>query len=332
MDHSAIIFAELAKIGRAFAKLLRYRIGMSQVATTAAPCPPGTAADLRALALDIARGTAPITLGPTARRALGQILDLQGDPALLSITALAARLEVNPSTITRLARSLGYTGFGAFQKVLLAASMAAPGAFYTRQAQAALAEAGHPSRAGAERLCRESQANIDRLLARFDAERFETAVNMISDARRVAVLGVRQMHALAGFLAYGLRMVRADVSQFDAGTLGVAQGLATLGPGDVLIVASCAPWSRTAVDAAAVAAENGIAVVALTDSADSPLVASARVALFAPHDSSYLVNSMSSFVVLGECLVNGCAAARPDTARAALAESDRMVTRLGLDC
>ena len=312
--------------------MLRYRIGMQFTPAPMHPTPPATTDDLRQMAVQITQGMAPITLGPTARRALGQILDLQGDPALLSITALAAKLDVNPSTITRLARALGYSGFGAFQKVLLAASMTPPGAFYTRQAQAALSDAGRPSVAGAERLCRESQANIDRLLARFDADRFDTAVTTICDAQRVAVLGLRQMHALAGFLAYGLRMVRDDVSQFDAGTLGVAQGLATLGPGDVLIVASCAPYSRAAVDAATVAAEKGITVIALTDSAASPLVAPAQVALFAPHESSYLCNSLSTFVVLAECLVNGCAAARPASAGTALAERDRMVTRLGLDC
>ena len=303
--------------------------------TAAAPPPhraPGTIDDLRKLAVQIAQGAAPVTLGPRARRALGRILELPGDPALLSITALAAKLEVNPSTVTRLARALGYPGFGAFQKVLLDASMVAPGAFYTRQARAALSDAGSPSRASAERLARESQANIDRLLARFDADRFDAAVTAICDAGQVAVLGLRQMHALAGLLAYGLRMVRGQVAQIDAGTLGVAQALATLGPGDVLIVASCAPWSRAAVDAATAAGEKGICVIALTDSADSPLVAMARVALFVPHDTSYLVNSLAAFVVLAECLVNGCAAARPDAARAALAERDRMVSRLGLDC
>jgi DNA-binding MurR/RpiR family transcriptional regulator len=297
----------------------------------AAPVPPATTDDLRSLALRIAQGTAPVTLGPTARRALGQILDLQGDPALLSITALAARIGVNPSTVTRLARALGYPGFGAFQKVLLSSSMTAPGAFYTRQAQAALAGAGHPSRAGAERLCRESQANIDRLLARFDPDTFDRAVAAICDARQVAVLGLRQMHALAGFLAYGLRMVRGQVSQIDAGTLGIAQALAVLGRGDVLIVASCAPWSRAAVQAATVAAEQGITVIALTDSADSPLVAPASVALFCPHETSYLSNALSTFVVHAECIVNACAAAQPDAARAALAEQDRMVSRLALD-
>jgi DNA-binding MurR/RpiR family transcriptional regulator len=295
------------------------------------PLPPATTDALRALALDIAQGTAPVRLGPTARRALGQILDLEGDPALLSITALAARLGVNPSTITRLARALGYPGFAAFQRVLLASSMTAPGAFYSRQAEAALAGAGHPSRAGAERLCRESQANIDRLLARFDPDRFDAAVAAICAAPQVAVLGLRQMHALAGFLAYGLRMLRGHVSQFDAGTLGTAQGLATLGAGDVLIVASCAPWSRAAVEAATVAAEQGATVVALTDSADSPLVPPATVALFCPHETSYLSNSLTAFVVLAECLVNACAAADPDSARAAVAERDRLVSRLALD-
>lgn len=292
--------------------------------------PPETLDALRALMVAIARGEAPISLGAKARQALGRILDLTGNPALLSITSLAEVLGVNPSTLTRLAHSLGYSGFPAFQQVLLTASMAPPGEFYSRQARAALAE-GTSTRSRAIQLCHENQANIDRFVEQFDRDAFEAAVDLIMSAPRVAVYGIRQFHAVAAFLVYGLRMIRADVALLDANSLGIAEGLAMLEKGDVLLVASCAPYSAQVVEVARTAREIGLASVALTDRASSPLVDSSRAAILVAHESSFISNSIGAFTVAAECLINACAAARPDQTRKALLERDRMIERLAIE-
>lgn len=292
--------------------------------------PPETLAELRTLMVAIARGEARINLGAKARHALGRILDLTGNPALLSITSLAEVLGVNPSTLTRLAHSLGYSGFPAFQQVLLTASMAPPGEFYSRQARAALAE-GTSTQSRAVQLCRENQANIDRFVEQFDRDAFEAAVDLIMSAPRVAVYGIRQFHAVAAFLVYGLRMIRSDVAFLDANSLGTAEGLAMLEKGDILIVASCAPYSAQVVEVARAAREIGLASVALTDRASSPLVDSSRAAILVAHESSFISNSIGAFTVAAECLINACAAARPDQTRKALLERDRMIERLGIE-
>ena len=54
--------------------------------------PPDNLQDLRALALVVARGEAGVSLGSKAGAALSRILDMAGDPALLSITSLAEKL------------------------------------------------------------------------------------------------------------------------------------------------------------------------------------------------------------------------------------------------
>lgn len=296
-----------------------------------APEPPASVEELRDLLVAVARGEAPIMLGPKARVALGRILDLQGSPLLLSITRLAEALEVNPSTLTRLARSLGYPGFVAFQAVLLSASLTRSGAFYSRQAQTALADDASGTRARAERLCRENQANIDRFVDAFDTASFEDAVARIVAAHRVVVFGMRQFHAFASFLAYGLRMVRADVSILDVSGTGAAEGLATLSPGDVLISASCAPYTSVVVEITRVARDTGLSVVAITDRASSPLVEASDVALFVPHETSFLSNSMTAFIACAECLINASAAALGEQAAAALADRDDRIARLAIE-
>jgi len=292
--------------------------------------PPETLPELRALAVAIARGEAGVSLGAKAHGALSRVLDLVGNPALLSITSLADVLGVNPSTLTRLAHSLGYSGFPAFQQVLLSASMSAPGEFYSRQARVAL-EAGATSKARAAQLCRENQANIDRFVDQFDEKAFDAAVELIMAAPRVAVYGIRQFHALAAFLVYGLGMIRSDVCLLDASNLGIAEGLAVMGERDVLITASCAPYSTQVATVAAMAKTIGLASVAITDWASSPLVDSSRAAILVGHESSFLSNSIGAFMVAGECLINACAAARPDAARKALRERERMIALLGIE-
>lgn len=291
--------------------------------------PPDSLAGLRALTVAIARGEAPVALGAKARAALGRIVDLAGSPALLSITTLAEVLQVSPSTLTRLSRSLGYSGFPALQKVLLSASMTPPGEFYSQQARAALAEG--TSRSRAVQLCRENQANIDHLIQHFDAAAFDAAVGLIVPAPRVAIHGIRQFHALAAFLVYGLRMIRSDVLLLDGSNLGSAEGLAMLDSGDVLLSVSCAPYSAQVVEVARAAREAGIGTVAMTDRVSSPLVDSSRAAILVRHESSFISNSIGAFMVAAECLINACAAARPAQTRQALLDRDRMIERLRIE-
>lgn len=292
--------------------------------------PPDNLQDLRALALMIARGETGVSLGAKARTALSRILDMVGDPALLSITSLAERLEVNPSTLTRLATSLGYSGFPALQRVLLSASLSIPGEFYSRQARAAL-EGGSSPHARVAQLCRENQANIDRFVESFDEARFEAMAATIMAAPRVVVHGIRQFHSVASFVVYGLRMIRSDVALLDANGLGIAEGLALLGEGGLLISTSCAPYSTQVVEVAAEARRMGIDAIAITDYTDSPLAQNSRAALLVGHETSFLSNSIGAFIVAVECLINACAAASPETSRRALRERDRMIERLGIE-
>lgn len=292
---------------------------------------PRNVQELRDLMLRIARGDAHQSLGPKAQKALSGILDLRGDHALLSITALAEKLSVNPSTLTRLAQALGYPGFSDFQQVLLDASMSAPGDFYTRQAQTALAGGDATGMGGIARLCRENQANIDRFIEGCDIGQFQKATNLITSAPHVMVHGIRQFHAFASFLVYGLRMIRSDVHMLDSSNLGIAEGLSSMRKGDVLITASCAPYSVQVAETARTAAEHGIDIVAITDRASSPLTAVSRAAIFVPHETSFLSNSLTTFILAAECLINGCAAARPEEAKQALSARDYMIKKLDIE-
>ncbi|MCE8019957.1 MurR/RpiR family transcriptional regulator [Halomonas sp. MCCC 1A11036] len=268
-------------------------------------------------------------MGPKAQEVLSQLIELRGDPALLSISALAAKLEVNPSTISRLVRSLGYARFGELQRILLSETLTH--SFYRQHASTALSANRSDLLNQARQLAGEQCRNIERFLDNLRSDELEAFANAVMNAGRVRLCGVRQFHSFASFLAYGLGMLRSDVSLLSDSGHGIAEGLAGMGVDDVLIAASCKPYTREVVDICKAARNHGIRVLTVTDMSSSPLVRHSEQALLVPHETSFISNSMVAFLSAVECLVNACATVSGETAGEALSRRDRFIDELGIE-
>lgn len=295
--------------------------------------PPRTIDELRDLVISIRRDQSAISLGVKALDVLARLVDSPERAAVRTITELADLLSVNASTLTRLAKTLGYSGFNDLQSVFRQAIADDERYFYSRQAGRLLstAPAGIPELGVFERLARETVANMDGFVAQLDAGTLRDTALLLATAPRVRVHGVRQFHAFASFLAYGLGMLRSDVSLLDAPRLGEAEALAQLGEGDAVVVASCAPYTRSVADVAENAAARGLEVVAVTDTRASPLVAPSRHAFFVPHASSFFSNSMGAYVVFAEGLLNLVARTMGDKAMTALAQREKLIVDMRIE-
>lgn len=295
--------------------------------------PPRTIDELRDLVISIRRDQSAISLGVKALDVLARLVDSPERAAVRTITELADLLSVNASTLTRLAKTLGYSGFNDLQSVFRQAIADDERYFYSRQAGRLLstAPAGIPELGVFERLARETVANMDGFVAQLDAGTSRDTALLLATAPRVRVHGVRQFHAFASFLAYGLGMLRSDVSLLDAPRLGEAEALAQLGEGDAVVVASCAPYTRSVADVAENAAARGLEVVAVTDTRASPLVAPSRHAFFVPHASSFFSNSMGAYVVFAEGLLNLVARTMGDRAMTALAQREKLIVDMRIE-
>jgi DNA-binding MurR/RpiR family transcriptional regulator len=300
---------------------------------SASTSPPRTLEDLRALALAIGRGDAAVSLGAKAHDVFAKLVEAPEQSAVRSISELADLLGVNASTLTRLAKRLGFDGFSDFQDVFRAAIADDQKYFYSRQAGRLLAARpdAEAEIAVFQQLARETAVNVDGFVAQLDSTALAGATRLLARARRVRVHGERQFHALASFLTYCLGMVRSDVALLDAPRLGVAEGLSQLEKGDLVVVASCAPYTRRVADVARAAANNGQAVIAITDSRASPLVAPAQHAFFIPHGSSFYSNSMGAYVVFCEALLNLVARELGDRALSALAGRERLIAEMDIE-
>ena len=299
--------------------------------------PPRDVSALRELAVRIGREDGGVTLGGKAYAVLAKLVERPEEVAVRTITELAAGFGVNASTLTRLATRLGYEGFVDFQRVFRDSFELDRRHFYSEQAERLVAAAptGRSSSRGeiarVAQLARESIHNVEGFLAQLSEDDLRNAAALLATAPRVRVHGLRQFSALAGFLCYGLSLIRTDVGLLDAQGLGVAEGLAQLHPGEVVVFTSVAPYTRRVADAAVAAEAAGLTVIAITDNRASPLVPPARHSFFVPHDSSFFSNSMGAYIVFCEGLLNLVAARLGKKSLAALERRERFIAELRIE-
>lgn len=294
---------------------------------------PNSIEELRELVLLISRDQTDIVLGSKALEALAKLVEAPEQAAVRTISELGEELSVNASTLTRLSKKLGFAGFNDFQNVFRQAITDDKQYFYSRQAGRLMSAmpTGDGNIGIFERLARETAANIDGFIVQLDGETLTEVASLLADAGRVRVHGVRQYHAFASFLVYGLGMLRSDVALLNASQFGAAEALAQLEKGDVVVVASCAPYTRSIADIAETAAACGLEVVAVTDSRASPLVAPSRHAFFVPHASSFFSNSMGAYIVFCEGLLNLVARKMGKRALNALAHREELIADMGIE-
>jgi DNA-binding MurR/RpiR family transcriptional regulator len=202
--------------------------------------------------------------------------------------------------MTRLARRLGFDSFGALREPYvsrLAGGGSVPALPYVRRARALQRrDGGEPLR----ELGQLQQANVAAIARRNTAAAIERVADRLLRAERVHFLGLRVCHGVAFQLhyAYGLLCANGVLVTDLGGTL--ADQVAQIGRGHVLLAISQSPYTRATVESVRQARTQGAAVIALTDNALSPIGREADHALLFDTASNSFFHSTTGALALAE--------------------------------
>lgn len=154
-------------------------------------------------------------------------------------------------------------------------------------------------------------------------------VRQLAAARTVAFLGLRASHAIAFHFAYVYGLLRDNGRLLDDRGGALRDHAARLSRGDALIAISLAPYTRATVEAVDVAEQRGTTILALTDSAVSPIARSARhVLLFRTAGPSFF-STLIGALALAELLVGRLAASGGRAVIARLERTDDALREAG---
>ena len=135
--------------------------------------------------------------------------------------------------------------------------------------------------------------NIKRTQEDISQEEFEQAVELISEADHIYVVGGRSCEPLSHFMAYYLNYIFADVRLVDSGSIAESfEDIHRIGPDDVVIGITFPRYSIDTVKIIEFSKNRQASVIALTDSAVSPLTQYADCVLYAKSDMVSFADSL----------------------------------------
>ncbi len=241
--------------------------------------------------------------------------------AYMTAARLGSEVSVSESTVVRFVMELGYMGYPEFQRALQELIRTKLTSFQRMEVTNHLIGDG-------DVLEKVLMANIDNIRHTLDGIRrsaFQDAVKAIVRARTIYVIGVRSSAMLASFLSYSLQMIFDNVRLIET-TAGseLFQQMLGIGEGDVMVAISFPRYSKRVIKAVEFARRAGADVVALTDSAESPIASSAAQVLVAQSDMASYVDSLVAPLSIINAIVVAVSRAREEDVKERLETLERI--------
>ncbi len=222
------------------------------------------------------------------------------DEAAFSNAAMIGKATgVSESTVVRFAATMGFEGFPEFQQEL---------ALVVRTRLKTVNKIdieGNMSRSKiVENVLRGDSNKILSTLEELDGDAFDLAVDTITEARRVYIVGVRSSASLAQFLAFYLRMIVHDVVLVTTTSSSeIFEQMLYVNEEDVVIGISFPRYSMRTLKAMEFANNRNAKVIAITDSIHSPMNLYSSCNLFARSDMASIVDSLVAPMSLINALI-----------------------------
>lgn len=221
---------------------------------------------------------------------------------MASMRQVAREAGVQASTMHRLATQLGFDGYEAFRNVYRQWLARGDTSFSARATQLQR----HRGKATSPLIQDILQADLDNLGQLLD-ETTAGALTQAHDALRTAgqiyVVGLRSLFPAAYYFSYSCGMFLNNTVLLAGTGGGFADSLRRARAGDALIVFSCQPYAKDALAATRYAHRKGARIIAVTDSAVSPVAKLANVTISFSNQTPSLFPSVVPALAVAQTLV-----------------------------
>lgn len=223
------------------------------------------------------------------KRIASYILEHYEKAAYMTAAKLGALVGVSESTVVRFASELGFEGYPELQHSLQEL-------IRTKLTTLQRIEITNDRIGDADLLEKVLVSDIDnikRTLDRVDRASFNSAVDAMINAKNIYIIGMRSSSAIADFLFFYLNLIFPNVRLVRT-TSGseVFEQILRISKDDVIVGISFPRYSKRIINALEYAKSQSAHVIALTDSAVSPIAAHADDLLLAKSDIASFVDSL----------------------------------------
>lgn len=243
-------------------------------------------------------------LTPEAQKAARYVLENPQDVGVSTVREIADAAQVKPNTFVRMARQVGFDGYEDFREPFREAIRRGTMSFPDRARWLQDARKGGGLGALYADMVQGALSNIEETFAGIDAERLKAAAEAIWQARNVYTLGVGVNNSNARNFTY---LASTGMVQFHAlprAGSSATDDLAWADDRDVLVAMTMRPYRREVIEAVEQAREQGLTVIALSDSPASPIARAAHHAFTVSVETPQFFPSSVATIALLETLLS----------------------------
>jgi DNA-binding MurR/RpiR family transcriptional regulator len=234
------------------------------------------------------------------RKLMQYILSHQDESIFLNIEDLAKKVDVSKATVVRLSNVLGFKGFREFQRGLRLL-------FKNKLTTTSrLKQTLNKTTNEGDVLIKVLQTdihNIEETLKQITVQEFRQFVKLIDSADRIIIIGLRSSFSLAVFFGIALEFLQKNVWIIQPGIGDMWGRLLGFKKRDLIIGISFPRYTKQTVEVLRVAKQKGMKILAITDSAISPLAQYADYTLTARHKMDSFIESLTASMSLINAIV-----------------------------
>ena len=248
------------------------------------------------------------TLTKTQKMIARYILDNSADACFMTSTEIAEQLGVSESSVIRFSRSLGYSGFMAFQKSLrkdyqdkvlsISSSITIPSQRIAQQTKLS-SDTDY-----IERHFKIAAKNMETVFVNNPLDLFEEAADIIISSKRKYLAASRGNTCLCDYFLLYLKQMIPHVVMTNTTALSPIDHMCNITKEDCLIVFSFPRYSSLDRVTTEMAKEAGASIVVITDKPSALLAQYATVLITVPVDSNAFFNSLIGPQFVAEILLD----------------------------
>lgn len=249
-------------------------------------------------------------LSKTQKKVAAQVLDQPRQVALKSAQELGAEIGASETTVIRFCYSLGLAGYTELQKMIREQLLNQESSLASyRQSKVELQQSPHFMM----QVMEQDRKRIAETMGGIREADYDAAIEQLSKARKVYILGLRSSFAAANWLSYAMGLARSDVKLIRPEAEDVVQIVSEMDSSDALVVISFHRYLRETLQITELVKKQQSFIIGITDSHLAPIHASADVLfpIYSPNKST--LDATASLFSFMNAVVAGLIVKEKDT-------------------
>lgn len=195
--------------------------------------------------------------------------------AMNSAREAGKQVGVSETTIIRFANELGYSGYSAFQSEVQEQ-------IYSKSSLSVLIdskEIDEDKEQPIKNLMMQDMEVISQTIDQINESDLSKIVNQLIEADKIMTVGAQSSYSFASWFAFSLDLIRGNTHMYQSSMDNPLLRIGELSHESVLIAFSFHRYAAHTIEIAKLAKQNGVKVVAFTDSPIAPIVTHADIVL-----------------------------------------------------